>query len=95
MNFFTKIMDALNENKSLLIKTYPKKSSEVMRRLDFTLVVGLGKYVIQKKPGYNIVKMEEHANKKRKEKKRLMLMCFLPHLTRDINLRYIHQSMSP
>lgn len=64
MTMFGEIMDTMNEKKYLLIRTYPDKEIEVMKGLSFTPYMGLGQLVIEKRVGYNIVKIGEQADTK-------------------------------
>lgn len=64
---FAEIMDTMNEKKSLLITAHPDREREVMEKLTFTPIVGLGKLIIQKKMGYSIIRTREQIIAKGKE----------------------------
>ena len=62
MMTFSKISDTMNEKRSLLISTYHDREMEVMKRLSFTPTLVIGKLIIQKRTGYNIVRNEEQVS---------------------------------
>lgn len=55
MSTFPEIMEAMNEKKQFFIDSFPDKAREIMRRLTFTLDVGVGQIIVQKKPSYIVI----------------------------------------
>ena len=56
MSTFLGIMEAMNEKKKFFIDPFPDKAKEIMRRLYFTLDIGVGQIIVQRKLGYTVIR---------------------------------------
>ena len=67
MIIFPKIMETMNEKKQFFINSFPNKFIEVMKRLTFTPIVGIGHLLLQKGPSYDVIQSKRATMDKGKQ----------------------------